>query len=94
MKLGPTAAAERMKRKNVDGQIGEALAEGERPPAQHPVQSAQRALVEEGEERPDAGKHQHQLVQLELEDQERRDASAASGSCRTIGRYSMASTVR
>ena len=73
MKLGPTAAAERMKRKKVDGQMPMRLAEGERAAAQHAVEPAERALVEEGEERSDAGEDDHHLVELELEDEERRD---------------------
>ena len=72
MKLGPTAAAERMNRKNVDGHTAKPFAESERPAAQHAVQAAERALVEERKERAHAGQHVHQLVQLELEHQERR----------------------
>ena len=71
MKLGPTAAAERMKRKNVVGQMPMLLAEGERVAAQDAVEPAERALVEEGEERPDAGEDDHHLVELVLEDEER-----------------------
>ena len=80
MKLGPTAAAERMKRKKVEGQTQDAFAEGEGTAAQHAVQAAERALVEERKERADAGEHVDQLVQFELEDQERRAPRAACDS--------------
>ena len=73
-KLGPTAAAERMNRKKVEGQTAKRLAEGERPAPQDAVEPAERALVEEREERADQREHDHQLVQLELEHQQRRDA--------------------
>ena len=50
----------------------EALAEGERAPAQNSVQAAQRALMEERQERAHAGQDGHQLVQFELEHQRAR----------------------
>ena len=92
MKLGPTAAAERINRKKVDGQTA-ALAERKGPAAQHAVQAAQRSLVEERKQRSDSREHAHQLVQLEFEHQER------AISCRrrffsTMGRYSNVRTSR
>ena len=53
------------------GPDGEAFAEGEGPAAQDAVKPAERALVEEREQRADAGQHRHQHMEAIFEDQER-----------------------
>ena len=69
-----------MKRKKVDGHTQNAFAEGEGTAAEHAIQAAERALVEEGEEGAHAGQHVDQLVQFEFENQKRRNCRAACGS--------------
>ena len=51
----------------------DSVAECERTPAQHAVQSAQRSLVKEGEQRTHASEYWHKLVKLMFKDQERRE---------------------
>ena len=94
MKHGPTAMAERMNRKKVDGQISDALAKRERTSAQHAVQPAQRSLVEEREERAHAGQHVHQLVQIDARTPGTKGPARSLRFFSTIGRYSINSTVR
>ena len=74
-KLGPVAIADRMNRKNVEGQMKNPCAKSEGPAAQHSIKSAQRSLVEERKQRSDARQHRHQFMELMFKHQERRQLS-------------------
>ena len=72
----------------------ETFAERERPAAQHAVQSAQRALVEEREERARRPPARKSACAVRTRRPGTTGPRAACDSCSTIGRYSISSTVR
>ena len=72
MKLGPTAAAERMNRKNVDGQIAKPSRKANGRPRSTPYSPPSEPWWKKERNVPTPGEHVHQLVQFALEHQERR----------------------
>jgi hypothetical protein len=67
VKRGPTAAADQVKRKNVNGQTKKPFTEGERTPVKDARDTTERTLVKEGEKHAGSCEYSHDFVKIVAE---------------------------